>query len=114
MKREQPLSDIPALARALVKVRARNRCERCGMPGSHWHHRRSRNVKDQHTHCPCNGVLLCGTCHQWAHANPFQARKEGWIISRYTDRPETVPVQTKWGGRTHNCDAGFETVTGHT
>ena len=27
-----------------------------------------------HTHCACNGVLLCRADHQWAYANPDEAR----------------------------------------
>lgn len=61
---------------------------------------------DAHTHCPCNGVWLCATCHSWAHAHPEAARKTGWIVSRY-DTPGTVPVMTPWGLRTHHCDGTF-------
>jgi hypothetical protein len=68
------------------------------MPGEDWHHRRSRSVRDEHTHCPCNGITLCGPGnnhgdHGWAHSNPFEARAQGLIISRHERRmPFEVPM----------------------
>jgi hypothetical protein len=73
-------------------MRDQSRCVRCGMmtPG-HWHHRRSRSIRDDITHSPCNGINLCGTCHDWVHAHPFEARAQGWIVSRYKD-PRQEPI----------------------
>lgn len=71
-------------------TRAAMKCERCGVgtnPG-HMHHRRSRSVRDTHTHCPCNLVLLCPTCHRDVHATPFSSRGEGFIVSRYVNPSE--------------------------
>lgn len=90
------MSTIPTLSRALVKSREMASCARCGVgvgKGGHWHHRRSRSVRDEHQHCPCNGILLCTACHQWAHANPFEARAVGIIVSRYA-MPAESPVWT--------------------
>lgn len=110
------MTAIPEWARITVKVRSHYRCERCGAPASegHWHHRRSRRVVDAHQHCPCNGVWLCGTCHQWAHAHPADARAAGWIVSAWVDEPTTVPVHTPWGVRYHLCSGGFEFTEGAT
>ena len=87
-------TSIPASSRTLVRGRDYNRCVRCNSPTpeGHWHHRRSRSVVDLHQHRPCNGVWLCGTCHRWVHAHPFEARRKGWIVSRYTAAPCEVPV----------------------
>lgn len=41
-------------------------------------------MRDDHTHCPCNGVTLCGTCHKWVHDHPFEARALGLIVSRHS------------------------------
>lgn len=103
------MSQIPSNARAAVKVRARGRCERCGIPitAGEWHHRRSRSVTDVHQHCPCNGVWLCTTCHTWAHAHPVEARRSGFIVSRHIDFPGVVVVHTPWGARQHNCGGGY-------
>lgn len=57
-----------------------------------WHHRRSRSIRDEHQHCPCNGIWLCLTCHNWVHANPFEARAHGWIVSRHK-MPNVEPVR---------------------
>lgn len=85
---------IPLTSRVSVRVRADDRCERCGAgaKNGHWHHRRSRSVRDELTHSEFNGVLLCSTCHNWVHANPFLARGQGWIVSRYAD-PRTIPIE---------------------
>lgn len=97
-------NEIPASSRQIVKARARGRCERCNGVGAEWHHRRTRSVRDDHRHCPCNGVLLCSGCHQWVHAHPFEARQAGWIVSRHTVQPGLHPVHTLWGVRWHDCD----------
>lgn len=97
---------IPPAARAEVKGREMGRCLRCGAPApnGHWHHRRSRSRRDQHTHCPCNGVWLCGTCHEWVHQHPFEAKALGFIVSKYVDDPGVVPVRTWFGNILNTCE----------
>lgn len=100
---------IPDWSRRLVFGRSQQRCERCGLRPTmpHWHHRRSRSVRDVHTHHPCNGVCLCPACHEWVHGHPMQAWMDGWIVSRHTDNPETVPITSRWGERLHHCDGTY-------
>jgi hypothetical protein len=83
---------IPQWRREQVQDRDNGRCVRCGGRGSEWHHRRGRRVRDQHTHCSCNGVMLCRTCHSWVHANPLMAMPKGYIVSRYIQDPSCIPV----------------------
>lgn len=92
---------IPEESRTKVQLRARFHCERCGAPtmNGHWHHRRSRSVRDELVHSPANGVWLCPTDHAWVHAHPFEARAEGFIVSRHSD-PRTEPIQHWALGRT--------------
>ena len=100
---------IPDGNRTLVKMRARFRCERCGVPNPNGevHHRRSRLVRDGHQHCPCTLIYLCGVCHRWAHANPFEARKYGFILSKFIAEPSTVPtLREQWGETYYSCDGG--------
>jgi hypothetical protein len=104
-------NEIPQAARSSVQGRAMGRCERCNGHGAHWHHRRSRRVRDVHRHCPCNGVWLCRTCHEWAHANPLLARQSGFIVSQHEQEPARVAVETPWGRRLHDCAGGW-IVTG--
>jgi 5-methylcytosine-specific restriction protein A len=103
-------NEIPALSRTLVKEREQRRCARCSVASNrgHWHHRRSRSVRDDHRHCPCNGVWLCATCHQWVHANPLMARIDGFIVSRHVAEPFTVPVATPLGWRWQDCEGHIE------
>lgn len=96
MKNKPPI-EIPASARAFVKVRDRDECIACcvGLNGrGHWHHRRSRSVRDDLTHSPANGILLCATDHSRVHADPVWARSQGYIVSRYSS-PLDVPVMHK-------------------
>jgi 5-methylcytosine-specific restriction protein A len=106
---------IPSAARSKVKERDRNRCARCGMPTAtgEWHHRRSRSVRDDLTHSPANGVNLCKTCHGWVHANPFEARGTGFIVSRYSD-PSEEPIEHALYGKVVLTDQGswFEVTSG--
>lgn len=101
------MTAIPERARLLVATRDRYLCVRCGMRGTEWHHRRTRSVRDSHTHCPCNGVLLCGICHRWVHANPFLARPTGLMVSRYCADPTDVPLRTHLGLISTDHDGGF-------
>ena len=91
-----------------MATREMGRCLRCGGSGQHWHHRRGRAVRDQHTHCACNGVLLCRTCHEWAHANPFEARRTGFIVSRSEPEPRTVQVEAFYGALFLTCEGMVE------
>jgi hypothetical protein len=60
-------------------------------------------VVDPHQHCPCNGVFLCSTCHQWVHSHPFDARGLGLIVSRHVESPSTVPVVGHYGTLILRC-----------
>lgn len=102
-------SPIPERSRIIVRRRERDLCIRCAGKGAQWHHRRSRSVVDEHQHCPCNGVLLCPTCHAWVHAHPFEARGLGLIVSRHTAVPGEVPVVSYFynPGLLLQCEGGF-------
>jgi hypothetical protein len=52
-------------------------------------------------------VLLCRTCHSWAHTNPFHARAQGIIVSRYADDVAGYVTQTKLGALRFDCEGGF-------
>ena len=67
---------------------------------------------DDHTHCACNGVLLCRTCHQWAHDHPHQARGCGFIVSRHTANPGGVIVRAYFGLVQMDCTGGFTYAKG--
>lgn len=101
---------IPAKSRVLVRARDEHRCVVCGMRGLEWHHRRTRRVRDDHTHCPCNGITVCGRGndsgdHGWIHTNPFEAQVHGLIISRYSPRlPFEVPMLTHQGWVLLGCE----------
>jgi len=100
---------IPRSQRELVWERDRGQCGRCGMKATDWHHRRSRRVRDEHTHCACVGVALCRTCHDRVHAGPTVATETGFIVSMHEQRPWTVPFR-KFDGTTvwPTCDGGLE------
>jgi len=105
-------NQIPERARIIVKQRAHWRCERCGVPNpsGEVHHRRSRLVRDLHQHCPCCLVFLCGTCHRWVHAHPFEAKRFGFIVSKFTAEPATVPTLRELFGETfYDCNGGTTT-----
>jgi hypothetical protein len=107
-----PDRDIPPESRMLVEQRQGMRCLRCGGHGYEWHHRRSRRVRAAHRHCACNGVLLCRTCHSWAHAQPDEAQALGLIVSQWVDEPLIVPLMGADGGWWENtCDGRSHPLT---
>ena len=77
-------------------------------PSGEVHHRRGRSVVDEHRHCPCNLTYICGSCHRWVHAHPFEARGKGLIISRFVEKPWTVAQVTVQGERSNLCDGTIE------
>lgn len=104
---------IPTTSRVIVRGRDQQRCVVCGMRGMNWHHRRTRRVVDEHTHCPCNGITLCGQGnvtgdHGWVHGNAFEARPKGLMISRYDSRmPFEIPVLTHDGWVLLGCNGSI-------
>lgn len=106
-------TQIPDINRILVRARELHLCARCSAPAmyGHWHHRRTRSVKDDHQHCPCNGILLCAACHQWVHAYPLGAKATGHIVSRYIAQPFTAPFRRGDGAWVQpDCLGGYEFV----
>ena len=93
-----PDREIPEESRRLVEQRQQRTCIGCGGNGYEWHHRRSRRVREDHRHCPCNGVLLCRTCHSAAHGHHEEGRVRGLIVSQWVDEPFLVPVMDARGG----------------
>lgn len=82
------------------------------MPGTDWHHRRSRRVRDDHTHCSCVGVWSCRTCHGWIHAHPDAAITEGLIVSQWVTDPWTVPFESRGMTLYADCSGGLsQTLT---
>ena len=88
-------NEIPEEARLLLMGRDHGLCVVCGLGGSDAHHRRSRRVRDEHTHCLCNLVTLCRTDHSWAHltANREQV-KVGLVVSQWEPVPRRAPLLT--------------------
>lgn len=101
---------IPTKTRETLTRRSDGLCERCGAGGpTEVHHRRGRAVRDAHTHCPCNCVRLCRTCHAWAHSHPAVARQEGMILHRTTSEPSQHPMLGRYGNHNHfDCDGAVE------
>lgn len=85
--------------RRIVKERAHDRCERCGVHASvrglTTHHRKKRSQGGPWL--PSNCVQLCGHgttpkgCHCWVEHNPNDAEWEGFHVRPWND-PAATPV----------------------
>lgn len=97
---------------AQVKVRDAYRCTKCGAPTQEgaWHHRRGKAVRDDHTHCSCNGVWLCHDCHRKVHADGLRSRINGFIVSRIRKAmPYETPIRTmQYGWVLLDCEGKYE------
>jgi len=92
---------MPAASVAAVKLRARNRCERCGTTESlRWslHHRKPRGMggtKNPLINEPSNLLYLCGSgtegCHGWVESNRADSYALGLLVYRDHD-PAEIPV----------------------
>lgn len=91
-----------------MKQRDHGLCFRCGDPGVQWHHRRTRQRKDYHRHCACNGLWVCSTCHLWIHEHTQYARDRGWILLPSTPFPGGVPALSRTGPARLFCDGRCE------
>ena len=76
-------------ARALLRKRLlteRGECEACGVrnppDGFDLHERLSRGRGGSPTD-PANVMLLCRTCHDWAHTHPAEAAEFGLLDRRW-------------------------------
>lgn len=94
-----------AAVRDLVWIRAKGRCEGCGVPlglrPRSWHHRQPRGMggtRGASKVGPSCLLLVCGhattpgSCHQWAEQHRSDAEGLGWIVRRPTP-PAAVPVR---------------------
>lgn len=70
-------------SRQIVMQRAGGRCESCGAVAPlEWSHRKARSQGGLWT--PSNGIGACRVCHSYFHANPEEARANGWFVSGST------------------------------
>lgn len=85
--------------RALVMVRASQRCEGCGKANAEQvHHRQPRGMGGVHgvaasrAHAPSNLMALCLACHDFTEDQPLQARAVGWLV-QHPIIPGLTPVR---------------------
>lgn len=84
---------LDALCATVVKVRDRWTCQKCGKNlkadpyNCHWCHIKSRSSNSVRWQLP-NCETLCGTCHQFAHANPDVAWD--WLFEMFPNRKELL------------------------
>jgi hypothetical protein len=55
-------------------------------------------------------VLLCPTCHTWAHAHPAKAKAVGYIIPPWETDATAVPIKTFAGWATFDNEGGIQFV----
>lgn len=94
---------IPSKSRQQLAARDMGFCLRCAAASGHLHHRRSRRVRDEHTHCPCNLVSLCSGCHSQVHQQVANAMDAGMIVSQFESSPGVIPVRSARGLITLDC-----------
>lgn len=71
--------------------RDKKRCVRCGTTAPT--HRDHRQNRDAYNTTPANLQLLCALeCHPWKTANPDEAMRAGFAVSRFAPDPAAVPA----------------------
>ena len=95
---------MAAVTGADILARDQWRCVRCGkfVLGDYSVHHRI--LGDRANMRAANLLTLCGSgttgCHGWVHANPKQARADGYIVSKHTRVAlELAPVLYHQPGR---------------
>jgi hypothetical protein len=102
--------NVPFGTKILVAVRDLGSCLKCGEQATDFHHRRRRNIKDEHTHCTCNVVCLCKTCHMDVHTWREQARVDGLIVPSFL-LPRVIPVIVHDQVQALDCNGKWKQVT---
>lgn len=83
--------------RRLVLIRAKGRCEICGISclNGQIHHRRPRGMggtKRKETGMASNAALLHPSCHERVERNREEAIERGWLVPQYLESRE-VPFK---------------------
>lgn len=75
---------FPPRVRALIRERAGDMCERCGLRlGTQAHHRRPRAAggsRRDDTNTASNAMWLCSECHRHIESNRTEALLEGFLV----------------------------------
>lgn len=88
--------------RRLIRERAKDRCELCGVSaqqGSQIHHRRPRGMggtKNPESRSAANGLLVHFRCHQRIELNRADAIKNGWLVLQSGDLTQPVRLHHGW------------------
>lgn len=81
--------------RKSVFLRDEGICRRCSRPATDCHHRKPKQMggssDPERNFGMANLVSLCRTCHNYIHAHPAEAYKDGWLVHSWQS-PEEVPV----------------------
>lgn len=96
---------IPTQVRVAVDERDRRQCLRCGAASRAQHHRQRRR---EGGHGLENVISLCNADHRWAHANPTEAREQGYIVSVHVDDVQAVPIRAYYGWVRLNPDGSIQ------
>lgn len=86
--RKRAKTGFTAATRALIMARSQGRCEVCGFPAVHIHHRQLRRGKDDSA---SNALHLCAFHHEHIHAHPTLSVMQGHLVSQYQS-PAHVPA----------------------
>lgn len=88
-QRRPPKPGFSDDTKATIRARSRGRCEistdGCTQRAVHFHHRKLRRHGD---HSVVNGLHVCSSCHDYAHANPDIAMTMGWIVASWLEPGE--------------------------
>lgn len=78
------MTGFPAKVRDLIRERAGDICERCGLRlGKQAHHRRPRGAggsRRDDTNTASNALWLCSECHIWVESNRTEALLHGFLV----------------------------------
>lgn len=102
------MTGFPATVRTMVRQRAGDLCEKCGIRrGVQVHHRRPRGMGGSQavdTNIASNALLLCGECHAVVESNRTVAENNGWLVKQ-NHSPADIPVYYR-GAWVYLDDAG--------
>jgi 5-methylcytosine-specific restriction protein A len=94
----------------LVRERADNLCEICGLSeGQQLHHRKPRRAggtRDPAINYPSNLIFACALCHALVESKRERAIEEGHVVPSFGD-PASIPVLYRGTMRLLDNEGGF-------
>jgi hypothetical protein len=83
-------NELDARCKGMCELELKTICVGAWGFGLHRHHRQPRRTGDNRL---VNILMLCRACHDFAHAHPALAYRNGWLVHSWDDPAEVEVIR---------------------